>query len=96
MMVCACRLRWKCARFRGYAARVGRKFTLLVVRSRSPAETFDAALYSKCVEACALEQDFEEWAEGDRAIIGAKGEQKQGKEPNGPKGKRTAWLFARQ
>ncbi|CAN0424196.1 unnamed protein product, partial [Ectocarpus sp. 12 AP-2014] len=39
----------------------------------SPAEAFDESLYRKCVEACALERDFGEWEEGDRAIIGARG-----------------------
>ncbi|CAM9869028.1 unnamed protein product [Ectocarpus sp. 4 AP-2014] len=39
----------------------------------SPAEAFDEILYRKCVEACALERDFGEWEEGDRAIIGARG-----------------------
>ncbi|CAM9863383.1 unnamed protein product, partial [Hapterophycus canaliculatus] len=39
----------------------------------SPADAINEALYRKCVEACALEQDFEEWAEGDRAVIGARG-----------------------
>lgn len=52
----------------------GDALTLLVFWCRSPAEAFDAALYRKCVEACALEQDFGEWVDGDRAIIGAKGE----------------------
>ncbi|CAM9744809.1 unnamed protein product, partial [Ectocarpus fasciculatus] len=37
------------------------------------AEAFDEALYRKCIEACALERDFGEWEEGDRAIIGARG-----------------------
>ncbi|CAM9247080.1 unnamed protein product [Ectocarpus sp. 13 AM-2016] len=39
----------------------------------SPAEAFDESLYHKCVEACALKRDFDEWEEGDRAIIGARG-----------------------
>ncbi|CAM9464849.1 unnamed protein product [Ectocarpus sp. 8 AP-2014] len=39
----------------------------------SRAEAFDEVLYHKCVEACALERDFGEWEEGDRAIIGARG-----------------------
>lgn len=34
---------------------------------------FDEAAYLGCVKACALEQDFEEWPQGDRTIIGAKG-----------------------
>ncbi|CBN74323.1 similar to canalicular multispecific organic anion transporter [Ectocarpus siliculosus] len=38
-----------------------------------PAEAFDEVLYRRCVEACALERDFGEWEEGDRAIIGARG-----------------------
>lgn len=49
---------------------------------RSPSEAFDAALYDKCVEACALEQDFAEWAERDLSIIGAKGETRETAQAN--------------
>lgn len=40
---------------------------------RSSAGEFDPDKYRKCVEACALERDFGEWAEGDETVIGAKG-----------------------
>ena len=46
----------------------------LIASCRSCVDTFDEALYRRCIAACALEEDFGEWPEGDRAVIGAKGE----------------------
>eukprot|EP00904_Undaria_pinnatifida_P012168 jgi/Undpi1/8081/HiC_scaffold_24.g10553.m1 len=39
----------------------------------SPVESFDEGLYRRCIAACALEEDFGEWPEGDETVIGAKG-----------------------
>lgn len=35
---------------------------------------FDEGLYQRCVRACQLESDFADWPEGDRTVIGAKGQ----------------------